>query len=416
MTQLREAKKGKITPEAKIVAQKEGLSEKLLLKEIAAGHTIIPANILHKNLKPIGIGKSLLVKTNANLGTSNKDASLEKEMQKLELALKHGADTVMDLSTGGNIGEIRSKLLKKSPVPFGTVCTYQALVKRGNILDLQEKDFLDAFENHVKDGVDFVTVHAGLTKDCIPLLKNRLAGVVSRGGAILVQWMKHNNAENPYFENFDRIIEISQEYDCTLSLGDGLRPGAIADATDKPQLEELKNLGMLQKKAVEKDVQVMIEGPGHVPLNEIKRNVELQKKYCNGAPFYVLGPLVTDVAPGYDHITCAIGGTLAGYYGADFLCYVTPAEHLGLPDADDVKEGIIAARIAAHAADVARGNKKAIAWDFEMSSARKKLDWEKMIGLSVNPEKARAYRKRSGAEKDECTMCGDFCVYKVNKE
>ncbi len=412
MTLLEAAKKHIITKDIKIVAEKEEIDTNRLVKKIAAGEIVIPKSKKHK-FSPIGIGAGLTIKVNANLGTSPKDANIKKELRKLHIAIKSGADAVMDLSTGGDLNRIRKAVIKESSVPVGTVPVYQVMVEKKYVAKISKEDILNTIRIHGEQGVDFITVHCGFTRDCIPLLKNRITGVVSRGGTFIMRWMQYHRRENPLFEYYDEVLDIAKEYDMTLSLGDGLRPGCIADATDKAQIKELKNLGILAERAREKGVQVIIEGPGHVPLNQIEKNVKLQKKYCKNAPFYVLGPLVTDIAPGYDHITCAIGGTLAAYYGASFLCYVTPAEHLSLPTEDDVKEGVIATKIAAHAADVARGYKKALDWDRKMSVSRKKLDWEGMISLSIDPEKARKYREHSRINKDEeCTMCGEFCVMK----
>jgi len=392
------------------IASKEAVSLKSLESMIKAGKVVVPANINHKNLEPIGIGKSLSTKVNVNIGSSPQVKSLKNELKKLELTLKYKGDTIMDLSIGGDIDRFRKAIIENSPIPVGTVPVYQAAADAGSLQKLEKQHFLDAIEKHCFDGVDFITVHCGITQSILPKLEDRLTGVVSRGGSMLVKWMKLHNQENPLYEYYDDILEIAKKYNVTLSLGDGLRPGSIYDATDVAQLSELKKLGELTKKAWEKDVQVMIEGPGHVPLNQIKENIELQKKYCFEAPFYILGPVVTDIAPGYDHITAAIGGALGGMYGADFLCYVTPAEHLRLPTTNDVKEGIIATRIAAHAADIAKGNVNALNWDNEMSKYRKKLDWAKQIALSIDPEKAAKYRKESKACGKECTMCGKWCA------
>ncbi|MBU0477447.1 phosphomethylpyrimidine synthase ThiC [bacterium] len=412
MTLLEAAKKHIITNDIKIVAKKEGIDTNKLVQRIAAGEIVIPKSKKHK-FSPIGIGSGLMVKINANIGTSPKDADIKKELKKLRVAIKSGADAVMDLSTGGDLNKIRRTIIKESSVPVGTVPVYQVMVEKKHIARISKEDILNTIRIHGEQGVDFITVHCGFTRDCIPLLKNRITGVVSRGGTFIMRWMQYHGRENPLFEYYDEVMDIAKEYDMTLSLGDGLRPGCIADATDKAQIKELKNLGILAERARNRGVQAMIEGPGHIPLNQIEKNIKLQKKYCKNAPFYVLGPLVTDIAPGYDHITCAIGGTLAAYYGASFLCYVTPAEHLSLPTEADVKEGVIATKIAAHAADVARGHKKALDWDRRMSVSRKKLDWEGMIALSIDPEKAREYRKHSRIGKDEeCTMCGEFCVMK----
>jgi phosphomethylpyrimidine synthase len=411
MTQLEHAKEGRVTKEMRAVAAEERIPVAKLCREMACGRTVIPANKLHKRLHPIGIGCGLRTKVNANLGSSPLCKNLNLELEKLRAAIDAGADAVMDLSIGGDTGVFRKTVLKNSAVPVGTVPVYQAIQEK-NFLDLQEKDFIKAIKKHVTDAVDFITVHAGLTKKCLPLIKKRKIPVVSRGGSFIARWMQHNCEENPFYSAFDEILEIAFQHDCTLSLGDGLRPGCVADATDAAQIAELKELGKLQKQAFKANVQSMIEGPGHIPLNQIKKNVELEKKYCNGAPFYVLGPIVTDIAPGYDHLTAAIGGALAAFHGADFLCYVTPAEHLRLPSIEDVREGVFAARIAAHAADVAKGVKNASAWDDEMSDARKKLDWKKMIALAIDSEKASRYRRESGAKGKQCTMCGHYCVLK----
>ncbi|MBU1120483.1 MAG: phosphomethylpyrimidine synthase ThiC [archaeon] len=411
MTQLEKARKGIITREMKTVAKKESLSADSLRKKISKGRAVIPANPLHKKLSPIGIGEGLRVKVNANIGSSPCESNLKTELRKLKVALNAGTDTVMDLSIGGNIDSIRKKVISNCSVPIGTVPVYQPFIEK-KFFNVQEKDFLQSIERHAKDGVDFVTIHSGVRKKIIPLLKKRKTGVVSRGGSLLIKWMNHFQQENPLYEAFDEVLEIAKKYDLTLSLGDGLRPGSIFDSTDKAQISELKELGKLTQRAWKKDVQVMIEGPGHIPLHEIKRNIELEKKYCNNAPFYVLGPLVTDIAPGYDHITAAIGGALAAFHGADFLCYVTPAEHLSLPSIEDVKEGVIAGRIAAHAADIAKGLKGAKEWDEKMSFHRKKLNWNKMFSLAIDKEKAIAYRKKSKVSNDFCSMCGEYCALK----
>ena len=416
MTQLENARNNKTTEEMKIVAKKENFDIENLKNKILMGRIVIPASILHKNLDPIGIGENLHIKINANIGSSPDKADLFHELKKLEICIENKADTVMDLSTGGDIDDIRREIIKNSTIPVGTVPIYQAACNVENIVDLDDRDFINGIKRHVEDGVDFITIHAGLLKNSIPYIKKRLMGAVSRGGALTLKWMVHHNLENPLYENFDEILDIARKYDVTLSLGDGLRPGCIKDATDEAQISELKVLGELTQRAWDQDVQVMIEGPGHIPLHQIEKNVRLEKEICKGAPFYVLGPLVTDVAPGYDHITSAIGGCLAAYYGADFLCYVTPAEHLGLPDIEEVKEGIIASRIAAHAADIARGLNGAIDWDNKMSEARSKLDWKKMIDLSINPKLAREIRERcTDEDKDVCSMCGRFCSIKTSK-
>lgn len=417
MTQLEKAKNGEVTKEMEFVAREEKVNTNDLLKDVALGKVVIPASTLHKNLTSIGIGNNLKVKVNANIGSSPDKHSIEEELNKLKISIEAGAHTVMDLSTGGDIDKIRQEIIKHSKVPIGTVPIYQAVVDKDYIVDLSENDFIEGIKKHIEDGVDFITVHAGLLKENLPAIKRRLMPSVSRGGSFLVKWMSHHNKENPFYSQFDKILKLAYKYDVTLSLGDGLRPGCIKDNTDEAQLHELKKLGELSKQAFEENVQVMIEGPGHVPINNIQKNIELQKKYCNNAPFYVLGPIVTDIAPGYDHITSAIGGALAAYYGADFLCYVTAAEHLGLPTIEEVKEGVIATRIAAHAADIARGNSDAMDWDNKMSEARADLDWKKMLELSIDPEKASKIRERCvDADPDVCSMCGKFCSVKISKE
>ena len=416
MTQLEKARDHEITEEMEVVARKENIEVDILINKIGEGKVVIPASILHKNLDYIGIGDGLKVKVNANIGSSPYKADLDYELEKLRICIDAKADTVMDLSTGGDIDLIRTSIIKNSNIPVGTVPVYQAACKVDDVVDLSENDFINGIRNHVEDGVDFITIHAGLLRSSIPLIKKRLLGVVSRGGALIVKWMIHNGQENPFYSNFDKILEIAKNYDVTLSLGDGLRPGCLKDATDEAQISELKILGDLTKRARDYGVQVMIEGPGHIPVNQIKENIRLEKEICDGAPFYVLGPLVTDIAPGYDHITSAIGGCLAAYYGADFLCYVTPAEHLGLPNVEEVKEGVIASRIAAHAADIAKGLPYAIEWDNKMSTARSNLDWKKMLELSINPIIARKIRDRCfDTDDDVCSMCGKFCSIKTSK-
>jgi len=416
MTLMEKARSGIVTEQMELVASKENTSRRFIRGSLAEGTVVIPANVKHENLEPVGIGKGLSTKINVNIGTSKVKADVNEELEKLNLCYKYKADSVMDLSTGGNLDEIRVELIRNSRIPFGTVPLYQTVKDNGRIEGLRAEDFLETIEKQAKQGVDFMTVHAGLLKKTLPLLKTRKMGVVSRGGAIITKWIKANDKENPFYANFEQILDIASEYDVTLSLGDGLRPGCLADATDKAQIAELKILGDLTLRAWRKNVQVMIEGPGHIPLDQIRFNVEIQKKYCHNAPFYVLGPLVTDIAPGYDHITAAIGGALAGMYGANFLCYVTPSEHLCLPDLEDVKQGIIATKIAAHAVDVANGIKNAHKWDDEVSNARFDFDWEKQFKLSLDPETAR--KKRSDIEKDEyCSMCGeDYCSMRVYKE
>ena len=416
MTQLEMARNNVVSKEMKIVAELENMDVKKLMNKIAKGRIVIPASRLHTNLKPIGIGEELKIKVNANIGSSPDKADLEYELEKLNVCIDAGADTVMDLSTGGDIDTIRYEIIKNSQIPVGTVPVYQAACLVDDVVELDEKDFINGIRKHIEDGVDFITVHAGLLKKSVPLIRERLMGTVSRGGALTLKWMTHHDKENPLFDNFDKILDMAKKYDVTLSLGDGLRPGCLKDATDKAQLSELEVLGDLTKMAWEKNVQVMIEGPGHVPLHEIEKNIRLEKELCHGAPFYVLGPLVTDIAPGYDHITSAIGGCLAAYYGADFLCYVTPSEHLGLPNVEEVREGVVASRIAAHAADVARGLEGAIDWDNEMSEARSNLDWRRMLELSINPNLAKEIRERcTDADEDVCSMCGRFCSVKTSK-
>jgi phosphomethylpyrimidine synthase len=416
MTQLEKARNSTITRQMEIVAQKERINPDILCKKIAQGKVVIPASVLHKNLDPIGIGEGLKIKVNANIGSSPDKADIDYELEKLNACIDVKADTVMDLSTGGDIDAIRREIIAYSTIPVGTVPVYQAACNVDDVIELSEDDFINGIRKHIDDGVDFITIHAGLTRKSIPFIKKRLMGAVSRGGALTLKWMIHNKKENPLYQHFDEILDYAKKYDVTLSLGDGLRPGCLKDATDEAQISELKVLGELTTKAWEKDVQVMIEGPGHIPLDQIKKNMDLEKEICHGAPFYVLGPLVTDVAPGYDHITSAIGGCIAAFYGADFLCYVTPAEHLGLPNVKDVKEGVISARIAAHAADVAKGLPGAIDWDNDMSKARSKLDWKKMIELSINPKLATEIRERcTDADEDVCSMCGRFCSVKTSK-
>jgi len=416
MTQIEIAKNNEISNEMKIVAKKENINVDILRKKIADGKVLIPASILHKNIDPMGIGEDLKIKVNANIGSSPDKAELEYELEKLRVCIDAKADAVMDLSTGGDIDKIRREIIKNSHLPVGTVPVYQAACAVEDVVELDEKDFVNGIKKHILDGVDFITIHAGLLRNSIPFIKKRLMGVVSRGGALTLKWMVHHERENPIYDNFDEILDLAKKYDVTLSLGDGLRPGCIKDATDEAQISELKVLGELTKRSWDSGVQVMIEGPGHIPLHQIEENIRLEKEICKGAPFYVLGPIVTDVAPGYDHITSAIGGCLAAFYGADFLCYVTPSEHLGLPNADEVREGVIASRIAAHAADVARGIGGTIDWDNKMSEARSNLDWKKMLELSIDPETARQIRERCvDADEDVCSMCGRFCSVKTSK-
>jgi phosphomethylpyrimidine synthase len=413
MTQREAALAGRITPEMEQAARQEGLAPEVIREGLAKGTLVVPANPGHQGLKPVAIGTGVRVKINANIGTSPHDINLEKEQAKLAAALEYGADAVMDLSTGGDLDAIRTMLLARCPVPFGTVPIYQLMTEAQSLEGVKGDALLEMVRHHARQGVDFVTVHCGVTRAALPLLKNRVTGVVSRGGAFLTAWMRRFGRENPLYENYDQLLEIAKTYDVTLSLGDGLRPGCLADATDKAQLHELKILGELTKRAWAQGVQVMVEGPGHLPLHAIRKNVRLQQKYCANAPFYVLGPLVTDVASGYDHIAGAIGGALAATEGASFLCYVTPAEHLKLPEVEDVIDGVVASRIAAHAADIALGRPGAADWDLAMSKARRALDWDTQLKLSINPSKARRYRDLSQAKEDQCTMCGRFCAMKV---
>jgi phosphomethylpyrimidine synthase len=416
MTQLEQAKKRIISPEMKQVGEEEGMPPAVLLKDIGRGYTVITKNTGH-SCRPLGIGRNLKIKINANIGTSTFCSSKKRELQKLKAAIKYGADTVMDLSTGGDIDAVRRLILTNSEVPVGTVPIYQAITQHSEVDKLNADDFLKSIEQHIKDGVDFITVHCGIRRAHIPYLKSRIMGVVSRGGSFLIKWMLMHNQENPLYTQYDAILKMAKQYDVVLSLGDGLRPGCLADATDKAQILELKTLGELARRAYREGVQVMIEGPGHVPLQQIKKNIRLEKKYCHGAPFYVLGPLVTDIAPGYDHIVGAIGGAMAAAYGADFLCYLTPKEHLGLPGLEDVIDGVIAAKIAAHAADIARGKPGARHSDDHMSRARSNLDWNTMYALAMNPEKAKELREKDVENSQAvCSMCGNFCSAKINKE
>jgi phosphomethylpyrimidine synthase len=420
--QLIAAKAEEITRAMKTIAQNEGVDKDWLCQRVAEGKIAILANNRHKHFTPKGVGQGLSVKVNANIGTSPEMVDIDVEIEKLKMATKAGADTVMDLSTGGNLDEIRKIIVTQAGIPVGTVPIYQAAVeavkKRRAITNMIPDELFEVIEKHGMDGVDFITVHCGVTQKSIERLKKqgRVTGIVSRGGAFLTEWMIVNNKENPLFEHYDRLLKIAKKYDMTLSLGDGLRPGSIADATDRGQVEELIILGELCEEAIRNGVQVMIEGPGHIPINLIETNILLQKKLCNEAPFYVLGPIVTDIAPGYDHITSAIGGALAGYYGADFLCYVTPSEHLGLPTPKDVWDGVMVTKIAAHAADLARGNKKALKLDEAMSTYRKALDWEGQIKCAIDPDKIKDFRKERNLHDDVCSMCGEYCAMKIVKD
>lgn len=407
MTQLVYAQKGEITSEMKIVAESERIYEEKLLKLIKTGRTVLPANRNHKKLKPIGIGAKMKTKINANIGASPGRFSLKTELKKLEICEKYGADCVMDLSIGkGDLDQFRREMLKRTYLPLGTVPIYQA-VSESSILDFDKKKLLEVIEKHAKDGVDFITVHAGFKREFLPYLKTRITGVVSRGGGFLEKWMRFHKKENPLLQCFDEILEIARSYDVTLSLGDSLRPGSIHDAGDKAQFGELQTLGELILRCRDAGVQAMVEGPGHVPIDQIEKQMKIQKKICRGAPFYVLGPLVCDIGVNYDHITGAIGGAIAGMYGADFLCYVTPAEHLGLPSLEDVKEGIIASKIAAHAADIAKKIPGAKDIDLEMSKFRKSLDWISQEKRSLDKDKFRQCCHTR--QKQSCTMCGEYC-------
>jgi phosphomethylpyrimidine synthase len=417
-TQLHLARRGVTTDEMAHVASLEGVSADTIRDELAAGRLIIPANIKHPELHPMAIGLATRCKVNANIGNSAMASGIEEELEKLNIAVRYGADTVMDLSTGGDIVRIREAILRNSTVPIGTVPIYEAVQRIERVEDLTEELILEIVELQASQGVDYMTIHCGLLEDHLNLVRDRVTGIVSRGGALVACWMAHHKRENPFFTAYDRILEIARRYDVSLSLGDGLRPGCLADASDEAQFAELDVLGDLTKRAWAQDVQVMVEGPGHIPFNEIEMNMRRQQERCHQAPFYVLGPLVTDIAAGYDHITSAIGGTMAAYTGAAMLCYVTPREHLGLPEIDDVREGIIAHRIAAHAADVARGQPGARQVDDDMSRARFDLDWERMFELALDGDRAREMRTAGLAggsleSEDYCSMCGpNFCSMK----
>jgi phosphomethylpyrimidine synthase len=423
MTRMEQAKAGTITEEVKKAAAREGLSPEKMRCAIADGSIALVRNRL-RSIEPLAIGAQTRIKINANIGTSSAKADPLEEIEKMRVAIHHGADAVMDLSTAGDLGAIRTALLAECTVPVGTVPMYEmADVARQNgksVLDLSADDMFAVIERHCRQGVDFLTLQCGVNRQTVSRFKEvkRLAGATSRGGTIIMEWIHHNKRENPLYEQYDRLLDICAEYDVAVSLGDGFRPGALADATDRVQIEELTVLGELVKRARRRNVTVFVEGPGHVPLNQVVSNVQVQKTLCDNAPFYVLGPLVTDVSPGYDHISAAIGGALAGMAGADFLCYVTPAEHLRLPSIDDVREGVIASRIAAHAADIARGLPGAREWDDSLSRAKIDLDWERMLSLCIDPEKARRYRASLPPQGDGslCSMCGEFCAIKRSKK
>ena len=419
MTQLESARKGIVTAQMKTVAETEGLEAEFIREGVAQGTIVVPANINHIKLVPCGIGRGLSTKVNANIGTSSDFGDMDTELEKLRVAIDAGADTVMDLSTGGDISAIRQAIIAASPLGIGTVPIYQAgieaIERYGAIVKMTADDLFAVIEEHARDGVDFATVHCGVTQAAIARLKQqgRVADVVSRGGAFLIGWIIYNERENPLYEQYDRLLEIAREFDVTLSLGDGLRPGSLADATDRAQVEELLTLGELVQRAQEAGVQVMVEGPGHLPLNQIETNVVLQKTICKGAPFYVLGPLVTDIGAGYDHITGAIGGAIAAAAGTDFLCYVTPSEHLSLPDFEDVRQGVVASRIAAHAGDIVKGVKGAEEWDRRMSVARKRFDWEEQARLSLDPERSHRVHHQHNSAGAACSMCGKYCAMEL---
>ena len=431
ITQITRARAGEITPEILKVAEKEKRTPESIRAEVAAGTIVIPANINHKSLEPIGIGKTLFTKINANIGNSTLSSCPKMELEKLHTALKYGADTVMDLSTGSNITNIRQTIVNNSPAPIGTVPVYEALSRIKSADQLTDELILQVIREQAEQGVDYMTIHAGLLREHIPMAKERMLRIVSRGGSILAKWMQVNNRENLFYENFDKILEICQQYDVTLSLGDGLRPGCLADASDEAQFAELKVLGGLVSRCRAAGVQAMVEGPGHVPLDQIEMNMKMEDEICQGAPFYILGPVVIDCAPGYDHITSAIGATLGAYYGAAMLCYVTPKEHLGLPNAEDVRNGVIAYKIAAHAADVALKRPDARRRDDEISKARADFDWQKQFELALDPDRAREFRQQALDERNAqtgehasvndkdhfCTMCGpDFCSMRISRE
>ncbi|MCK4387493.1 MAG: phosphomethylpyrimidine synthase ThiC [Dehalococcoidia bacterium] len=419
MTQIELAKRDIISPQVKHVAEKERVEVDFILQGLIDGTIIIPANPNHTNLSPCGIGKGIRTKVNTNIGTSTDFFDLNRELMKLQAAIDAGSDTVMDLSTGGDISNIRRAIIASSPLSVGTVPIYQAgieaIEKHGAIVNMNVDEIFGVIEEQAKDGVDFMTLHCGVTQASIAKIKEqgRLTNIVSRGGAFHTGWMLHNEKENPLYQYYNRLLDLAQKYDFALSLGDGLRPGCIADATDRAQVEELIIIGELVKRAREADVQVMVEGPGHVPLDQVVSNVQLEKSLCHGAPFYVLGPLVTDIGAGYDHITGAIGGAIAAAAGTDFLCYVTPTEHLSLPDVEDVKQGVIASRIAAHAGDIAKGVKGAREWDEKMSRARKEFDWATQAELSLDPELSRRVHNKIPTTEKTCSMCGKYCAMAI---
>jgi phosphomethylpyrimidine synthase len=424
MTILDEVRRGTIPPEVREVAADEGVAVGLLGESVARGHVVIPANRRRKARRLVGIGKGLRTKVNANIGTSRDYPELEAELAKLDAAVEAGADTVMDLSTGGDLRAVRRAIIARSPVPVGSVSIYDAAVRAvetggGNVLAMTSDGMIEAFRDHAEDGVDFITVHAGVTRAVLAELsaRPRVCGIVSRGGTFLAEWTKRHDRENPYYERFDELLAIAVEFEVTLSLGDGMRPGALADANDPAQLRELEVLAELARRARQKGVQVIIEGPGHMPIGLVAEHVRYQKQVCDGAPYYVLGPLVTDVAPGYDHITSAIGGAVAAAAGADFLCYVTPSEHLSLPGVEDVRAGVIAARIAAHAGDIAKGVTHAADWDRRFSEERRRRNWKKLLTDCIDPAAAAAIREKGRPHSDDvCSMCGEYCVFRLQDE
>ncbi len=419
-TLMQMAKKGEYPDWLEAVAKSEGIDVNLLVKLIGMGEVVVPRNVLRdEDFRPKAIGRMVSTKVNANVGTSADYVNVEEEVEKAKVAVKYGADAVMDLSTGGDLDYIRRRIMEAVNVPLGTVPIYQA-AREKSVEDLDEDDFFNVVEKHARDGVDFMTIHAGVCRVSVERLKNsgRLMGVVSRGGSIIIKWMEHNDAENPYYKNFDYLLEILREYDVTISLGDAFRPGCIADASDRAKFTEFIILGELVEKCRDAGVQAMVEGPGHVPIDEIETSVKAMKFVTKNAPLYLLGPLVTDIAAGYDHIAAAIGAAIAGMHGADFICYVTPSEHLALPTVEDVREGVIAAKIAAHAADLVKEGVKERARmrDYEMSLARKNLDWRRQFELSIDPEKAMEIHARRKSTTDACSMCGDLCAIKMSRE
>ncbi|MCP4760550.1 MAG: phosphomethylpyrimidine synthase [archaeon] len=427
MLQMKEAKSGIITNEMKLVAEKEKVTPEFIRKGISKGRIVIVKSNMRQDIQPLGIGEGLFVKINSNIGSSQKNCDIDRELAKAKISVEYGADTVMDLSSGPteiDIKTIRKRIIDEVKVPLGTVPIYQvalrAIEQKGATIHMTEDMMFKVVEEQAKEGVDFFTIHTGVTLELANYIKKhpRFMGIVSRGGTIMAVWTLKNEQENPYYKNFDYLLEMAQDYDFGLSLGDGFRPGCIFDSTDTPQIQELITLGKLVRRAREKNVQVIVEGPGHIPVHQIAENMKIQKSLCDGAPFYVLGPITTDIAPGYDHLVGAIGGTIAGMAGANFLCYVTPSEHLGLPTLDEVKEGIIASKIAAHSVDIALRGEVAMEWDRKMDIARKNLDWEEQIKIAIDPVKARKIRERDGPieRKEPCTMCGQLCAIKILDE